>query len=48
MNTDRHRGTAGWVVGGVFVVVAAAQLGLVALCGTDVPWGDAWDAEGPL
>jgi hypothetical protein len=48
MNTDRHSGAAGWVAGGVFVVVAAAQLWLVARCGTDVPWGDAWDAEGPL
>jgi len=38
-----------WVVAGVvFAVVLAAQLWLVGVCGTDVPWGDAWDAEGRL
>ncbi len=37
---------AWWVAGVVFGAVVAAQLGLVATCGTDVPWGDAWDVEG--
>jgi len=35
-----------WAAGAVFVLVLAAQLWLVGVCGTDVPWGDAWDAEG--
>lgn len=35
-------GVAAWVFG----AVVAAQLWLVGACGTDIPWGDAWDAEG--
>lgn len=34
------------MAGVVLGAVVAAQLGLVATCGTDVPWGDAWDVEG--
>jgi len=30
----------------VFFAVVAAQLWFVAVAGTDVPWGDAWDVEG--
>ena len=48
IHPDKPESAAGWVAGSVFVAVAAAQLWLVARCGTDVPWGDAWDAEGPL
>ena len=43
--TQRAAGGA-WVAGAVFAVVLASQLWLVGSCGTDVPWGDAWDAEG--
>jgi hypothetical protein len=38
--------TAWRVAGVVFASVVAAQLWLVAACGTDIPWGDAWDVEG--
>ena len=41
----RERGGA-WLAAAVFVVVLAAQLALVAVAGTDIPWGDAWDVEG--
>ncbi len=41
-----ERGRAWRVAAVVWVAVGAAQLGLVALAGTDIPWGDAWDAEG--
>ena len=41
----RERGGA-WLAAVVFVVVLAAQLALVAVAGTDIPWGDAWDVEG--
>ncbi len=44
----RSARTARWVAGVVFGAVVAAQLWLVAVCGTDVPWGDAWDVEGRL
>lgn len=37
----------GWLMpAGVFCLVAAAQLWLVAVAGTDVPFHDQWDAEG--
>lgn len=35
-----------WAVVAVFGIVGTAQLWLVGACGTDVPWGDAWDVEG--
>lgn len=44
----RSARTAWWAAVAVFAAVGAAQLWLVAMCGTDVPWGDAWDVEGRL
>ncbi len=43
----RNRGVAA-VAGAVFLAVLAAQLALVAACGTDIPFQDQWDAEGRL
>ena len=34
------------VAAAVFLAVLAAQLALVAACGTDIPFQDQWDAEG--
>ncbi|MEO6005708.1 MAG: hypothetical protein ABIZ04_22660 [Opitutus sp.] len=37
-----------WWVVAVFVTVAAAQLWLVAVAGTDIPYQDQWDSEGAV
>ena len=47
MNGDSSAGRARWFLpAGVFGLVLAAQLWLVAAAGTDIPFQDQWDAEG--
>lgn len=46
MNTDSHGRKVAWAACGVFASILLAQLLFVGVCGTDMPWGDAWDAEG--